>query len=127
LPIVGSIGFVTGSIPLLMLIVFLAGFCLLGLQFGLNATSAILYPTAIRSNGSGWAFGIGRFGSIAGPVIGGYLIAMQLPLYQIFLLLLIPLGLGTIASIMMARIYHASAPSVELEPRLTESPAPGAG
>ena len=107
LPIVGSIGFSTGSVPLLMLIVFLAGFCLLGLQFGLNATSAILYPTAIRSNGSGWAFGIGRFGSIPGPVIGGYLIAMQLPLQQIFLLLLVPLGIGTVASIMMARIYHA--------------------
>jgi len=107
LPIVGSIGFATGSVPLLMLMVFLAGFCLLGLQFGLNATSAILYPTAIRSNGSGWAFGIGRFGSICGPVIGGYLIAMQLPLQQIFLLLLIPLGIGTVASIMMARIYRA--------------------
>jgi AAHS family 4-hydroxybenzoate transporter-like MFS transporter len=107
LPIVGSIGFVTGSVPLLMLIVFLAGFCLLGLQFGLNATSAILYPTAIRSNGSGWAFGIGRFGSISGPVIGGYLIAMQLPLYQIFLLLLIPLGIGTATSVAMARLYSA--------------------
>jgi AAHS family 4-hydroxybenzoate transporter-like MFS transporter len=53
LPIVGSIGFLAGSVPLLMLIVFLAGFCLLGLQLGLNATSAMLYPTSIRSNGSG--------------------------------------------------------------------------
>jgi len=107
LPIVGSIGFVTGSIPLLMVIVFLAGFCLLGLQFGLNATSAMLYPTAVRSNGSGWAFGVGRFGSIAGPIIGGYLIAMQLPLFQMFLLLLIPLGIGTAASFIMARLYSA--------------------
>jgi AAHS family 4-hydroxybenzoate transporter-like MFS transporter len=126
LPIVGSIGFATGSVPLLMLIVFLAGFCLLGLQFGLNATSAILYPTSIRSNGSGWAFGIGRFGSICGPVIGGYLIAMQLPLQQIFLLLLIPLGIGTIASIVMARIYHAHVQSEELAPQLKASPASGA-
>jgi MFS transporter, AAHS family, 4-hydroxybenzoate transporter len=108
LPIVGSIGFLTGVVPLLMLIVFLAGFCLLGLQFGLNATSAMLYPTSIRSNGSGWAFGIGRFGSIAGPVIGGYLIAMQLPLQQIFLLLLIPLGIGTVASFVMAKLYSAN-------------------
>jgi AAHS family 4-hydroxybenzoate transporter-like MFS transporter len=118
LPIVGSIGFVTGSVPLLMLIVFLAGFCLLGLQFGLNATSAMLYPTSIRSNGSGWAFGIGRFGSISGPVIGGYLIAMHLPLHQIFLLLLIPLGIGTIASAVMARIYHAQLHAETLTPQL---------
>ncbi len=127
LPIVGSIGFTTGSVPLLMLIVFLAGFCLLGLQFGLNATSAILYPTAIRSNGSGWAFGIGRFGSISGPVIGGYLIAMQLPLHRLFLLLLIPLGIGTIASILMARIYHAHLRSEGTAPQLRESPASGVG
>jgi len=118
LPIVGSIGFATGSMPILLLIVFLAGFCLLGLQFGLNATSAILYPTAIRSNGSGWAFGVGRFGSISGPVIGGYLIAMQLPLHQIFLLLLIPLGIGTIASVMMARLYRAQAQPQALTPQL---------
>lgn len=126
LPIVGSIGFATGSIPLLMLIVFLAGFCLLGLQFGLNATSAMLYPTSIRSNGSGWAFGIGRFGSISGPVIGGYLIAMHLPLQQIFLLLLIPLGIGTIASIMMARIYYAHLHSQAPAPQLKERAASGA-
>jgi len=126
LPIVGSIGFVTGNVPILMLIVFLAGFCLLGLQFGLNATSAMLYPTTIRSNGSGWAFGVGRFGSIAGPVIGGYLIAMQLPLHQIFLLLLIPLGIGTIASIMMARIHSATLQSEAPSPRLKERAASGA-
>ena len=126
LPIVGSIGFATGSIPLLMLIVFLAGFCLLGLQFGLNATSAILYPTTIRSNGSGWAFGIGRFGSISGPVIGGYLIAMHLPLQQIFLLLLIPLGIGTIASTLMARIYYAHLRSEAPAPQLKERAASGA-
>jgi MFS transporter, AAHS family, 4-hydroxybenzoate transporter len=126
LPIVGSIGFVTGNVPILMLIVFLAGFCLLGLQFGLNATSAMLYPTSIRSNGSGWAFGVGRFGSIAGPVIGGYLIAMQLPLHQIFLLLLIPLGVGTIASVMMARIHSASLRSEAPAGSLTPRPASGA-
>jgi AAHS family 4-hydroxybenzoate transporter-like MFS transporter len=127
LPIVGSIGFSTGSEPLLMLMVFLAGFCLLGLQFGLNATSAMLYPTAIRSNGSGWAFGIGRFGSIAGPVIGGYLIAMHLPLHQIFLLLLIPLGIGTLASILLARLYRARVRAESLLPQLSESPAAEAG
>jgi hypothetical protein len=28
-------------------------------------------PTSLRSTGVGWSLGIGRFGSIAGPVIGG--------------------------------------------------------
>jgi len=123
LPIVGAVGYSTGSVPLLMLMVFLEGFTLLGLQFGLNATSAMLYPTSIRSNGSGWAFGIGRFGSISGPVIGGYLIAMHLPLHQIFLLFLIPLGIGTVASIVMARIYHTHVHTEGLHPQSNESPA----
>lgn len=123
LPIVGAVGFSTGSAPLLMLMVFLEGFTLLGLQFGLNATSAMLYPTSIRSNGSGWAFGIGRFGSISGPVIGGYLIAMHLPLHQIFLLLLIPLGIGTIASIVMARIHRAHLHAETMQPQWSESRA----
>jgi len=108
MPIVGFLGYSTGSVPLLMTMAFLAGFCLLGLQFGLNATSAMLYPTAIRSNGSGWAFGVGRFGSITGPLIGGFLIDMKLPLQQLFLLLLIPLGIGTLASFVMVRVYNSN-------------------
>ena len=61
---------------LLMVVVFCSGFALFSLQFGINATSAMIYPTSIRSNGSGWAFGIGRFGAIAGPVIAGVLLGM---------------------------------------------------
>jgi len=107
LPIVGSLGYTTGSEPLLMTMAFLAGFCLLGLQFGINAMSGLIYPTAFRSNGSGWAFAVGRAGSVAGPIIGGLLIAMKLPLQTVFLLLLIPLGIGAIASLVMTRLYTA--------------------
>ena len=106
MPIVAAIGYSVGSVPVLMIVTFLAGFCLLGLQFGINATSAMLYPTSIRSNGSGWAFGVGRFGSIAGPIIAGFLLDMHLPLQHVFLVLLIPLGIGTVASFVMARLYY---------------------
>lgn len=106
MPIVASIGYSVGSVPVLMVVAFLAGFCLLGLQFGINATSAMIYPTSIRSNGSGWAFGVGRFGSIAGPIIAGFLLDMHYPIHQIFMLLLIPLGIGTVASFAMARLYY---------------------
>jgi AAHS family 4-hydroxybenzoate transporter-like MFS transporter len=105
LPVVGSIGYAVGSVPLLLVVAFFAGFCLLGLQYGINATSAMIYPTSIRSNGSGWAFGVGRFGSIAGPLLAGALIDMHFPIHQIFLMLLIPLGIGLVASFVMARLY----------------------
>ena len=42
------------------------------------------YPTYMRSTGTGWAFGMGRFGSILGPVLGGQLIALGLPLGTLF-------------------------------------------
>jgi MFS transporter, AAHS family, 4-hydroxybenzoate transporter len=100
------IGYAKSPEWLLMTIVFLAGFTLLGLQFGLNATSALIYPTSIRSNGSGWAFAIGRFGSISGPIIAGVLIGMHLPIEKLFLFLVIPLAIGTVASFVLARLYY---------------------
>lgn len=106
LPVVGSLGFTAAHEPLLMTMAFLAGFCLLGLQFCLNAISGMIYPTAFRTNGSGWAFAVGRAGSVPGPIIGGILIQMKFDISTIFLLLLIPLGIGTIACITMAGLYH---------------------
>ena len=106
MPIVAAIGYSMSSVPVLLVVTFFAGFCLLGLQFGINATSAMLYPTSIRSNGSGWAFGVGRFGSIAGPLLAGFLLDMHLPIQQVFLVLLIPLAIGTVASFVMARLYY---------------------
>jgi len=91
---------------LLWCAVFLSGFTLLGLQFGLNATSALIYPTSIRSNGSGWAFAIGRFGSVSGPIIAGVLIGMHLTIEHLFLFLILPLTIGTFCSLILARLYY---------------------
>ena len=99
------VGYATEPEWFLMSVIFLAGFTLLGLQFGLNATSAMIYPTSIRSNGSGWAFAVGRFGSVSGPIIAGILIGMKLPIEHLFLFLLLPLTIGTIASLVLARLY----------------------
>jgi AAHS family 4-hydroxybenzoate transporter-like MFS transporter len=43
-------------------------------QGGINALCALIYPTAERASGAGWAIGVGRFGAIGGPVIGGLLL-----------------------------------------------------
>jgi len=108
IPCVALIGFsATTSSAALMVNAFLAGFCVLGLQFGLNAASAMVYPTSFRSNGSGWAFGIGRFGSIVGPIFGGYLVAAKLPLPDLFLVAAGPFVIGAIACFVLARLYAA--------------------
>lgn len=110
IPVIGAIGYVAGAgdTTLLMVIVFLGGFCVLGLQFGLNAASAMIYPTSFRSNGSGWAFAVGRFGSVAGPKVGGVLIGMQLSLQALYLWATLPFIFGALASIALTRLYFGT-------------------
>jgi len=69
---------------LLLMLSFLVGFFLIGGQIGLNAIAGTVYPTDIRSTGVGWALGIGRIGSILGPVLGGILLSLRLPFPSIF-------------------------------------------
>ncbi len=107
-PVIGSIGYVALQSSLaMMLIVTLAGFCTLGAQSGLNAITAILYPTPLRSTGAGAAFGIGRVGAILGPVIGGRLIDMHLPVQQLYMIAAIPFVLGAIVAFILMPMYAA--------------------
>jgi AAHS family 4-hydroxybenzoate transporter-like MFS transporter len=74
---VAMIGQTGLSLPMLYLIVFIAGWCIVGGQPGLNALSSSYYPTYLRSTGVGAGLGIGRIGAIVGPMIGGALMAAQ--------------------------------------------------
>ena len=53
---------------------FFAGFCVSGGQKSAIALATLFYPAALRSAGLGWAFGVGRAGGIAGPLIAGLLL-----------------------------------------------------
>jgi AAHS family 4-hydroxybenzoate transporter-like MFS transporter len=106
-PVIGAIGYVAlQQDPFwLMVIVTLAGFCTLGAQSGLNAVSAILYPTALRSTGSGAAFGIGRVGAILGPIIGGRLIDLKLPVQDLYMIATIPFVIGAVAAFILMPMF----------------------
>jgi AAHS family 4-hydroxybenzoate transporter-like MFS transporter len=82
-PLITFIPHFRGSI--LLVLAFLVGFCLVGGQIGLNSIAGTIYPTDIRATGVGWALGIGRIGSILGPVLGGILIAHRVPVPSLFL------------------------------------------
>ncbi len=84
-----------------------SGFAVLGAQFGNNAAAGLLYPTAVRSKGVGWALGIGRFGAIVGPLLGGVLLGMNLPLRQLFLAAAAPMLVGAVAAVVLVRLCYA--------------------
>lgn len=62
---------ISGTVLLTM--AFLCGCVIVGMQNGLNAGAGLIYPTALRANGVGYALGVGRVGSVAGPLIGSLL------------------------------------------------------
>lgn len=105
-PVVAAIGTPGLSHYALTGVVFLTGACVLGSQLGMNAVTGMIYPTSIRSKGAGWASGIGRIVSTAGPVVGGSLIAHHTPLPQLFLVPLIPLFAGGVGALMLLYLCY---------------------
>ena len=92
--IVACVGYATGSLPLLLFVLFFAGFTSMGCQFGLNAVASGSYDTNARATGLGWALGVGRLGAILGPILVGALLAMDLSIATLFVLGALPMLLA---------------------------------
>jgi AAHS family 4-hydroxybenzoate transporter-like MFS transporter len=66
-----------------------------GSHYGVVSIISSFYPSAIRANGSGWCSGVGKIGSVIGPLVGGYVLATGLPVRMSYALLAIcPLVYG---------------------------------
>jgi AAHS family 4-hydroxybenzoate transporter-like MFS transporter len=92
--LIGRPGF---SIGLLFGLVFVAGWCVVGGQPGINAMAGTFYPTSLRSTGVGWGLGIGRAGAIVGPVVGGEFMRRQWSTRDIFFAASVPALISTAA------------------------------
>jgi AAHS family 4-hydroxybenzoate transporter-like MFS transporter len=92
------------SLLLLTAIVFVAGWCVVGGQPGMNAFAATFYPTYLRSTGVGWALGIGRIGAIVGPYIGGWMIGAKWTTQQLFWAAAVPAVISAITLIVLTRV-----------------------
>ena len=105
-PVVGSIGFAgLTSKEMLLTATFFAGFFVLGIQSAINAIGALVYPTSLRANGSGWELGIGRIGSIAGPLVGALLIG--LPVQSLYMWSALPFAAGAVICFAIHRLNTA--------------------
>jgi MFS transporter, AAHS family, 4-hydroxybenzoate transporter len=76
---------VFASFELMLGVTFFLGISVQAAQAGLNALAAMYYPTAMRSTGVGWAVGVGRVGSIVGPLIGSVMLELEWTPREIFL------------------------------------------
>ncbi|MDH1932207.1 MFS transporter [Pseudomonas plecoglossicida] len=99
-----AIGLLAVDSSLLGVLVLLAGFCINGAQTGLNAYAPGLYPTAFRATGVSWMLGMGRFGGIAGSMMGGALLSLGMPMNLIFAVLGIPAILAALSLLAGPRI-----------------------
>jgi len=81
----------------------ISGILVLGGGIGVNAVSGMVYPTSIRSTGTGAAFAAARIGALMGPAIAGYLIYLQVPLPTIFLIGALPMLAAGATTFMLER------------------------
>ena len=116
-PAVGLIGFAgLRSERSLIIATFIAGFLVLGIQSGINVIGALVYPTSLRANGSGWQLGIGRIGSIVGPLAGALLVG--LPVQQLYMWSALPFAIGAVVCFV---IHQLNVERLEKHPELRDS------
>jgi AAHS family 4-hydroxybenzoate transporter-like MFS transporter len=112
---VGAIGQLGHSAVLVSLAIFAAGFCVVGGQIAANALAAGFYPTSVRATGVGWALGMGRVGSIVGPLVGGILLAAKWSTAAVFLTAAGAALCAALAAFSLSRLTGGGAGSTAVE------------
>jgi AAHS family 4-hydroxybenzoate transporter-like MFS transporter len=80
-----------------------SGAGIIGTFSGVNVLSGAVYPTDIRTTGVGWAFGVGRVGSVLGPAAGGLVVAWGWSTRDIFIVGAVPAIFAAVGILGMGR------------------------
>ena len=116
-PAVASIGYAgLTSATALLAATFLGGFLVLGIQSGINVSGALVYPTSLRANGSGWELGIGRLGSIIGPLLGALFVGLAVE--KLYIWSALPFAAGAIVCF---AIHTLNTARLNANPKLKEA------
>ena len=100
---------------------FMTGFAIIGIQLGLSAMVGVLYPTEIRATAGGYAIAVGRFGGIAGPLIGALIISLGLSTFQFFVAPVVLMAVGAGACYALTQICMRRFGSRKLDERALEA------
>ncbi|EPF75567.1 MFS transporter [Acinetobacter rudis] len=91
------------STELLYVLIACVGACTTGAQLIAYAYTGQFYPGDIRSTGIGAASSVGRLGAICAPLIIGYIVMLNLPLEQNFMVIAMA---GIVGAVALAFINH---------------------
>lgn len=104
-PLIFIIGLPGLSIGEQELVIAAAGFCITGISFGMSVVVGTVYPTAVRAAGIGWGQAAGRAGALVAPIVGGTLLAMNFPTWQLLMAPMFVLVVGGIASTIFTVVF----------------------
>jgi AAHS family 4-hydroxybenzoate transporter-like MFS transporter len=94
-----AIGLAGASAPLTLLGAFGAGVGVIGCQNCSHALAASLYSTPMRARGIGAAHAVGRLGSIAGPLIGGVMLAANIDVRALMIVSALPMIVAAVCMV----------------------------
>ncbi|MBN3811190.1 MFS transporter [Paraburkholderia sp. Ac-20347] len=104
------------SVVAMFVAIFLTGFSIIGGQPALNALAATYYPTSLRSTGIGWSLGVGRIGSVVGPMLGGALLHLNWSSSALFVAAAVP---ACVSLLGIMAIHRANAAQTRAEIRVS--------
>ncbi|MFS0778321.1 aromatic acid/H+ symport family MFS transporter [Neobacillus sp. 3P2-tot-E-2] len=90
-----------GNTFVIYILVAIAGAATIGAQNIVQAYVSQYYPPTIRSTALGMASGVGRTGGMLGPLLGGFLLSVSLPIHLNFIAFAIP---GLIAAVALSMV-----------------------
>ncbi len=95
-----------------------------GSHYGITSIISMFYPSAIRASGAGWCSGVAKIGSVLGPLIGGYVLATNLPVKMTYALLAAcPLVYGVAVLTIGVIVRRGGGSATMAEPMLAGAPA----
>jgi len=109
----GAVSHAGQSVALVIVCLGLAGFFLGVASSGLIGLAPLLYSTAVRSTGVGWAMGLGRLGAIVGPLAIGLLVSRGWQIGDTFAALGMPALCGALFTSLIAINRHRGAAAAD--------------
>ena len=96
-----AFGLYSGVLSAALILAFLVGFFGTGCIMGAYAAVPQLYPTEVRTTGTGMAIGLGRWGGVASPTVAGLLLDGGWNSAELYFVFSVPLFLAAIAAFLL--------------------------